>query len=122
MNHKDFEVLSACEGEGTWLRCEPSCFEHTWSHSGGACNVCAPYVAETQLGEIGQLLDLDDGVVQRRLKTLRYHVGQDDGDHHGKDVRDLTGQLKADHCRGNGVSDGPCQRRRTLREKDRPVE
>lgn len=60
----------------------------------------------SQLRKVGQLLDADDGVVQRRLERLCHGVGQDHRDHHGQDVRDLTGQLEDDDRGGHGVCDG----------------
>lgn len=57
-----------------------------------------PNVPKSQLRQVRQLLDLDDGVVERRLKTLGHHVRQDDRHHHGQDVGDLSCQLEADDC------------------------
>lgn len=48
-----------------------------------------PDVSDPELGEIGQFLHLNDGVIKRRLQTLSHHVGEDDGHHHGQDVRNL---------------------------------
>lgn len=61
---------------------------------------------EGQLRQVGQLLHLDDGVIEGRLQTLGHHVCEDDGHHHRQDVGDLTCQLEADYCRGNCVCDG----------------
>lgn len=68
--------------------------------------VVLPDVPEGQFRQVRQLLHLDDGVVERRLQALGHHVCEDDGHHHGQDVRDLTGQLEADYCSGNRVCDG----------------
>ena len=70
-------------------------------------------VSPAQLGEVGQLLDADDGVVQRRLQALRHGVGQDHGDHHGQDVGDLPGQLEHDDRRRDRVRDRAGERRCT---------
>ena len=72
-----------------------------------------PDVPEGQLRQVGQLLHLDDGVVERRLQTLGHHVRKDDRHHHGQDVGDLTGQLEADYCSGNSMCDGSRHRCRT---------
>lgn len=72
-----------------------------------------PDVPKSQLRQVRQLLNLDDGVVERRLQTLSHHVGQDDRHHHGQDVGDLACQLKADNRRGHSVSHSPGQCRRS---------
>ncbi|TNN51918.1 hypothetical protein EYF80_037889 [Liparis tanakae] len=67
-----------------------------------------PDVPEGQLRQVRQLLHLDDGVVERRLQALGHHVCEDDGHHHGQDVRDLTEEEEDDEdadvrmkpCRG----------------------
>lgn len=63
-----------------------------------------PHVSKAELRQVGELFDLDDGVVQGGLQSLGHHVGQDYRHHHGEDVRDLTGQLKADDSCGHSVS------------------
>lgn len=69
-------------------------------------------MSKAEFGQVGQLLDLDDGVVERGLQALGHHVGQDYSHHHGQDVGDLACQLKADNRRGHGVSHsaGQCRR------------
>lgn len=67
-------------------------------------------VAHAQLGQVGQLLDANDGVVERGLQRLGHGVGQDYSDHHRQDVGDLTRQLEHDHGGGYGVGD--CSRQR----------
>ena len=74
-------------------------------------------MSQGQLGEVGQLLHLDDGVVEGRLQALGHHVGQDDGHHHGQDVGDLARQLEADHRRGHGVGDRTRHGRRSWGRK-----
>lgn len=71
-------------------------------------------VAPAQLWEVGQLLNPDDGVVERRLQGLGHGVGQDHRDHHRQDVGDLARQLEHDDGRGNRVGDGSRQGRRTF--------
>lgn len=72
-----------------------------------------PDVSEGQLRQVRQLLDLDDGVVERRLQALCHHVGQDHSHHHGQDVRDLACELEADDRRRHRVRDRPRQCCRT---------
>lgn len=77
-----------------------------------------PYVlvvSPAQLGEVGQLLDPDDGVIEGRLQRLGHGVGQDHRYHHRQDVRDLASQLEHDDCGGNCVRDCSRQGRRTCR-------
>jgi len=77
-----------------------------------------PYVlvvAPAQLRQVGQLLDPDDGVVERRLQRLRHGVGKDHRDHHRQDVGDLAGQLEHDDRRGHRVGHRARQGRRTWR-------
>jgi len=62
-------------------------------------------VAPAQLGEVGQLLDADDAVVERGLEALGHGIGQDDGNHDRQDVRNLPRQLEDDDSRGHGVGD-----------------
>lgn len=61
-------------------------------------------MSKAELGQVWELFDLDDGVIQGGLQPLGHHVGQDYRHHHGEDVRDLTGQLKADDRCGHSVS------------------
>lgn len=68
-----------------------------------------PYVIPAQVRQVRQLLHLDDAVIETGLQTLGHHVGEDDGNHHGQDVGDLTRQLKADHCCGDSVAHCSCQ-------------
>lgn len=70
-------------------------------------------VTPAQLGQVGQLLDPDDGVVEGGLQGLGHGVGQDHRDHHREDVGDLAGQLEDDDGGGHGVGDRPGQGRRT---------
>lgn len=72
-------------------------------------------VAPAQLGQVGQLLDPDDGVVEGRLQRLGHGVGQDHRYHHRQDVGDLTGQLKDDDGGGDCVGDRSRQGRRACR-------
>lgn len=67
--------------------------------------VCIPDVSKTKLWEIRELLDLDYGIIERWLQALCHHVSQDHCNHHGQNVRNLPGQLKADHCCRNCVCD-----------------
>ena len=73
-------------------------------------------VTPAQLGEVRQLLDPDDGVVEGGLQGLGHSVGQDHGYHHWQDVGDLASQLKYNDCSGNCVGDrsrqGCCSYRR----------
>lgn len=69
-------------------------------------------VAPAQLGQVGQLLDPDDGVVEGRLQRLGHGVGQDHRYHHRQDVGDLTGQLEDDDGGGDRVGDRSGQGRR----------
>lgn len=62
-------------------------------------------VAPAELGQVRQLLDADNRVVDGRLKTLSDGVGENHSDHDGQNVTYLTGQLKHDHGCGNGVCD-----------------
>lgn len=43
-------------------------------------------MSHPQLRQIRELLDANDGVVQRWLERLGYGVGQDHSDHHRQDV------------------------------------
>lgn len=62
-------------------------------------------MSHPQLRQIRELLDANDGVVQRWLERLGHGVGQDHSDHHRQDVWDLTGQLEHyDRC-GYSVGD-----------------
>lgn len=70
-------------------------------------------VTPAQLGQVGQLLDPDDGVVEGGLQGLGHGVGQDHRDHHREDVGDLAGQLEDDDGGGHGVGNRPGQGRRT---------
>ena len=76
-------------------------------------------VTPAQLGQVGQLLDPDDGVIEGGLQRLGHGVGQDHGDHHGKDVGDLSGQLEHDDSGGDGVGDRSRQGRRTYGRGER---
>lgn len=83
-------------------------------------------VPPAQLREVGQLLDADDAVVERGLEALGHGVGQDDGDHDGEDVRDLSRQLEDDDGRGHRVGDSarqrgrPCARARPRETQGQP--
>lgn len=70
-------------------------------------------VTPAQLRQVGQLLDPDDRVIEGGLQRLGHGVGQDHRDHHGKDVGDLSGQLKHNDGGGNGVGNRARQGRRT---------
>lgn len=74
--------------------------EPLWKHH-------TPHVSEAKLRQVRQLLDLDNGVVERGLQALGHHVGQDYCHHHRQDVGDLACQLEADNCRGHCVSHSP---------------
>lgn len=62
-------------------------------------------LSPAQLWQVGKFLDPDDGIIQGRLQTLSHGIGQYHSDHHGQDVRDLTGQLEHNDGSGHGVSD-----------------
>lgn len=62
-------------------------------------------VSPAEFGEVGQLLDPDDGVVQGGLEGLGHSVGQDHRYHHRQDVGDLASQLEHDDRGGNRVGD-----------------
>lgn len=67
-------------------------------------------VSPSQLWEIGQLLDPDDGIVEGGLQGLCHRVGEDHGYHHRQDVRDLPSQLEHNHRSGNCMGDRSWQR------------
>lgn len=96
-----------------------------WGH-GDTVGWHSLVVPPAQLGEVGQLLDADDAVVERGLEALGHGVGQDDGDHDGEDVRDLSRQLEDDDSRGHRVGDGarqrgrPCARARPRETQGQP--
>lgn len=69
-------------------------------------------VTPAELGQVGKLLDPDDGIVEGRLQWLGHSVGQDHRYHHGQDVGDLTGQFKDDDGSGDRVGDRSGQGRR----------
>jgi len=48
------------------------------------------------VGQVGQLFDHDDRVVERRLQQRRDGVGDEDGDHDGHYVPDLARHLRDD--------------------------
>lgn len=73
------------------------------------CSTTVPYGIPAQVWQVGQLLHLDDAIIEAGLQTLGHHVGKNDSHHHGEDVRDLTCQLEADHSSGDSVAHRSCQ-------------
>lgn len=78
------------------------------------CSAAVPDVVPAQVWQVGQLLHLDDAVIEAGLQTLGHHVGQNDSHHHGEDVSDLPRQLEADHSSGDSVAHRSRQSRRAF--------
>lgn len=98
-----------------YFLCNAVCFSWPfllpWSHSPHLhlCSTAVPYMIPAQIWQVGQLLHLDDAIIEAGLQTLGHHVGKNDSYHHGQDVGNLTCQLKADHRSGYSVAHCSCQ-------------
>lgn len=86
------------------------------------CFATVPYVIPAQVWQVGQLLHLNDAVVEAGLQTLGHHVGKNDSHHHGQDVRDLACQLEADDGGGDSVAHCSCQSCCTFPRQERSRE
>ena len=55
------------------------------------------------VGQVGQLLDHDNGIVEGRLEESRNGVGNQNGDHYRDNVANLARHFRYDDADGNGM-------------------